>query len=214
MADAFSVVSIHERATAHAMPNRIRLGFTAVALLLSISWSHTFYEMWLRWFPAWKISSTSSWNRIVEGDSYYTHGPLVPVVSLIMAWFVYKRAGFQLRRTPSATVIGWAIFLFSLAAHLASMYARVTFISGYALIGVMLGLFMLWGGWRLLRQYWIPVACLIFMVPMPMAWIADLNFSLKTEAIGAAIWLTNTVFHLPPIPLHQYILLQVLHQII
>lgn len=197
MADAFSVVSIRERATAQALPNRIRLGFVAVAVLLAISWSHTFYEMWLRWFPAWSLSSTSSWNRIVEGDSYYTHGPLVPLVSLIMAWCIYKRAGFEIRRTPSATVIGWTTFLFSLAAHLASMYARVTFVSGYALIGVMLGLFMLWGGWRLLRQYWIPVTCLIFMVPLPMVWIAGLNFTLKTEAIGAAIWLTNTVFHIP-----------------
>lgn len=197
MADVFPVESIHEHAAAQALPNRIRLGFAAIPLLLTISWSHTFYEMWLRWFPAWSLSSTSSWNRIVEGDSYYTHGPLVPLVSLIMAWFIYKRAGIDIRRTRMATVIGWATFLFSLAAHLASMYARVTFVSGYALIGVMLGLLMLWGGWRFMRQFWIPVACLIFMVPMPMVWIADLNFTLKTEAIGAAIWLTNAVFHIP-----------------
>lgn len=199
MAEAPSIHSIDNNAKILACTNRAAWGLITTAVLLMVSWSPTFYEMWLRWFPAWKMSVFTGWDRFVEGDSYFTHGPLVPVVSTFMVLVIYKRVGIMAQRTFSATLAGWLVFLFFVMTHLVSVYARVTFVSGYSLVGVLMGLLMMWGGWSLLRLYWIPVANLLFMVPIPMVWIADLNFTLKTTAVGCAVWLTSTIFHIPAI---------------
>jgi EpsI family protein len=87
----------------------------------------------------------------------------------------------------------------SLLLHVSSLYARVMFPSGFALIGVLAALLLLWGGRPLLRAYWLPVAFLAFMVPLPMDWIFKLNFQLKFFAGNSALWLTNHVFHVPAI---------------
>ena len=58
---------------------------------------------------------------------------------------------------------------------------------------------LLWGGWPLARAYWVPVVLLVFMVPLPMNWIADLNLTLKIQAVRAALWLTTELFGVPAI---------------
>lgn len=199
MADVSSILSKNDSVKATAHSERVAWGLMATVVLVVASWSHTFYGMWLRWFPAWSVPSFTGWDRFVKGDSYFSHGPLVPVVSVIMVLVIFKCIGIVAQRKLSSTLTGWFVFLFFLTTHLVSMYARVTFISGYSLVGVLFGLLLMWGGWRLLKFYWMPVANLLFMVPIPMVWIADLNFMLKTSAVASAVWLTSTIFHIPAI---------------
>ena len=160
---------------AYRFPGQAKLGLLVCAGLLAVAWAHTFQEMWLRWFPAWKVHGLTLSSRFTEGDSYYTHAPLVPLVSLLIAHLIYKRVGLTINVTRRATVIGWVLLFLSLLAHLASVYAYVTFVSGYALVGVLCGLLLVWGGRELLRAFAFPIACLVFMVPLPLVWIADLT---------------------------------------
>jgi len=121
----------------------------------------------------------------------------VPLVSLIIAFFIHRRVGAPVHRTTFSNVAGWVVLLGSLLLQIVAMQAGVMFASGFALIGVLLGLTVVWGGWPLLRAYWLPIVFLVFMVPLPMSYIADLNFRLKTIAGGAAVWMTNHVFGVP-----------------
>jgi exosortase len=82
----------------------------------------------------------------------------------------------------------------SIILHLLSLTAGVSFVSGYALLPMLGGLVLLWGGWALLRAYGLPILILIFMVPMPEVAVADLNFELKMIASRAAAWITDRVF--------------------
>ena len=177
------------------------MGVLLGMILLGVGWHRTFIEMWLRWFPAWHTQNLSLMDRMTLGDSYYTHGPLVPLTSLIIAVFVYKRVGLPIKRSRSAAVVGAIVFLGCLVLHLLSVSpsARVMFVSGYAFIGVVGGILMWWGGWPLARAYWLPVAMLFFMVPMPEVVIVDLNFRLKFLAGRAALWLTNHIFAVPAV---------------
>ena len=195
----WQVEQAQDRAEAQAVPGATKWGLWLTAGLMAAGWWLTFYEMWHRWFPAWHSKVMTLSDRLTEGDSYYTHGPLVPLTSLGIAWYIYKRVGLPVERTRGSTAAGWfalGVFLFF---HLISVYARVTFVSGFAFVGVIGALVLLWGGWPLLKAYGLPVAFLAFMVPLPEVWIGDLNFRLKFIAGGASVWLLERVFRIPAV---------------
>jgi EpsI family protein len=173
---------------------RLWLGALLVLVLLSVAWAHTFVEMWDRWFPHWKFASASLGDRLSKGDSYYTHSPLVILTSLVIAFFVYRRVGTPSQSSRGATLAGWALVGGSALLHLLSVLYGVTFVSGFAFIGMLAGVVLWWGGWPLARAYWLPIAILVFMVPLPEVAIYRLSFDLKMLAGGAANWATNHLF--------------------
>jgi len=164
--------------------------FLAAAWLLLAAgmvaaYANTFAEMWIRWFPAWRHANMGLYDRLVGGESYYTHGPLVPVVSLIMMVLLVRHTRIPLEPKRAA---GAVVLAGSLLVHLASCFARVNFVSGFSLIGVLAGLVLLLWGATALRRMWFPLALLVFMVPLPEVMIANLNLWLKMRAadIGVA----------------------------
>jgi len=161
-------------------------GLLAVGLIAAFG--HNFWEMWHRWFPAWKHHDWGLYDRLVEGESYYTHGPLVPLVSLLIAVLLIRHTRVPARPNRRA---GWAVLAFSLLLHLASCLARVNFASCFALIGVLAGLVLLLWGAAALRRLWFPLAFLAFMVPLPEVSIAQLNFRLKMIAADWGVGLAN-----------------------
>jgi len=163
-----------------------------VLLLIGLAavFARTFAEMWIRWFPAWKRPGLGLYDRIVEGESYYTHGPLVPLVSLIAAMLLVRHTRVPVRPARAA---GWTVLAGSLLLHLLACLARVNFVSGFALLGALAGLILLlWGG-AALRRLWFPVAFLAFMVPLPEVTIAQLNFRLKMLAADWGVALAGAL---------------------
>jgi len=163
--------------------------------LMLVVWHHAFAEMWHRWFPAWEtLSAAPITTRLSAGDSYYSHGPLVPIASIIICYLIHQRVGVPTGVTRSSRTWGAALFGFSLFLQLMAARGDVNFLSGFALVGILGSLVLLWGGWPLARAYWLPVVFLLFMVPLPMDTIAKINYELKTVAAKAALFLTNRVF--------------------
>jgi EpsI family protein len=150
----------------------------------------TFYNMWQRWFPAWRRTSLSLYDRIMEGESYYTHSPLVPLVSLLMAVLILRHTRVPVRPRPG---LGALVLGGSLGLHLLAVLARVNFASGFTLIGVAAGLILVFWGATALRRLWFPVAFLAFMVPLPEVSISQLNFRLKMMAAGWGVRLANVL---------------------
>jgi EpsI family protein len=162
--------------------------------LMIATWWHALTEMWFRWFPGWINTAMPLTDRLTMGDSYYTHGPLVPMASAIIAYMIYKRVGLPCHRTRGSALFGTAAMAFSLLVQVVAARADVTFLAGFAMLGVMISLLVLWGGWGMLRAYWLPILFLVFMVPLPMDTVAKINFQLKTVAGDSALWLTSHVF--------------------
>jgi EpsI family protein len=186
---------------------RLWLGLAATAAFMSLAWYGTFSRVWVQWFPAWWRKDMPLLDRLTGGDSYYTHGPLVPVVAAAIAFYIYTRVGVPARRTRYSSVLGWGVLGVFLSAHLLFTFASVTFASGFALLGVMMGLVLIWGGWPLVRAYSLPIALLFFMVPLPLAWIDGINFELKLFASRSALWLASHVFGVPAVVDGSYVLL-------
>lgn len=179
--------------TAEQPGRSVRLPLVVWLLLtacLIAAFAHNFGEMWIRWFPAWKHSEMGLYERITLGQSYYTHGPLVPLVSLLIGILLIRHTRIKVRPQKAA---GMTILILSLLLHLMACLARVNFVSGFAFIGVVMGLILLiWGG-EALRRLWFPVAFLIFMVPLPEVTIANVNFKLKMLAASWGVSLANTI---------------------
>ncbi len=150
----------------------------------------TFYNMWQRWFPAWRRTSLGLYDRIMEGESYYTHSPLVPVVSLIAAVLILRHTRVPVRPRP---VVGGLVLAASFGLHLMAVMARVNFASGFTLIGVVAGLILVFWGGTALRRLWFPVAFLAFMVPLPEVSISQLNFRLKMMAADWGVRAANMI---------------------
>jgi EpsI family protein len=204
------VIPSQSRRVGGPLTSRDMLALLVATALIALGWANTFSEMWNRWFPAWNTPAyaDSLSKRLTEGGSYYTHGPLVLIVSLGIAWWIYRRVGWPIDRTRAATILGWLLLGGSLLMHLMSVYARVTFVSGFAMIGVLGGLVLIWGGFALARAYWLPIAFLAFMIPLPMSMIADLNLHLKFTAGRSALWLTNNMFGIPAFMDGSYVYLR------
>lgn len=157
--------------------------------LLAAFWPY-FGEMWSRWFPRWDEADLGLYARLVEGESYYTHGPLIPLVSFVIAALLIRHTRIAVR--PNWR-LGLAILAPSLLLHLTASFARVNFAQGFALVGTVAGLVaMIWGG-QGLRRLWFPIAFLVFMIPLPDVTIGDLNFRLKMLASKAGVTLANAV---------------------
>jgi exosortase len=135
---------------------------------------------------------TITWmvERWMGVDSYYAHGFLVPLLSWYMVW--QKRQNFS-SLTPAPVRIGWVVFLSGIIIHVGSSFFQVYFTSAFSLLFVLMGLILLFLGAAFLRQLFLPVFFLVFMMPLPMVAIADLNFKLKMLTSKLAGGLLNAV---------------------
>ncbi len=181
------------RSTSHASPRGRRPAVAVWILLatgLAVAYANTFAEMWMRWFPAWSRPNLGLYDRVVGGESYYTHGPLVPIVSLVAALLLIRHVKIPVR--PQRAV-GAVVLAASLLVHLAACLARVNFVSGFSLIGTLAGLVLLFWGAGALRRLWFPLALLAFMVPLPEVLIANLNVWLKMRAADIGVGVANFI---------------------
>ncbi len=165
----------------------ITLGLVAVYANPFVQ-SNTFHVMGQRWFPAWRRAELGLYDKIMEGQSYYTHAPLVPLVSLVIAVLLVRHTQVPVRPRRG---LGLAVLAGSLGIHLAASFARITFASGYSLLGVLAGLVLFFWGWGALRRLWFPWALLFFMVPLPEVSIGEINFRLKMVAAEWGVGLAN-----------------------
>lgn len=118
------------------------------------------------------------------GNDYYSHGPLVPMVSAFFAWRLWlTRSEQQPNRHNAApalvsTVVGMAIYLYALLD-------RAYFVAALAMIAVIAGLIWYLLGTALLRRMAFPILFLLFMVPLPFVEPLSLPLAQITGNISA-----------------------------
>ena len=157
---------------------------------LAAAFGRNFGEMWHRWYPAWHYEDISAYDAITQGQSYYTHAPLVPVVSLAVMLLLIKHTSVPVKRR-----FGWGLVVLigAVLFHLTACLARVNFASGFAFVGVLAGLIWYLWGTRALLRLWFPVVFLVFMMPLPEVSIAQLNFRLKIAAADWGVQMANMI---------------------
>ncbi|MCA8879966.1 MAG: VPLPA-CTERM-specific exosortase XrtD [Rhodobacteraceae bacterium] len=118
----------------------------------------------------------------------YSHGPLIPLVSL----YLFLR---ELRNAPATAPIEpakrWTGIPVILAALVLAVFGNLVLIGdivAYAFIVWVFGVVLLTFGWQRGRSHWKPVLHLIFMLPLPQALYWQLSIFLQGISSVIGVW--------------------------
>lgn len=130
------------------------------------------------------------WDRWFARDSYYSHGILIPLVSIYLIWHKRKELALTSR---SESPWGMTLVIAGLLLYLVSSILRIYFSSGFSFLLVLVGLVLHFWGAAVLRKIRFPILFLFFMVPLPMVVISNLSFQLKIVAAEIATFMLNSM---------------------
>jgi exosortase len=114
----------------------------------------------LVYLPTW-LWLGEAWTS----DPYYSHGPLVLMVSLYLLWARWKSND----RDSSPNNWGWIALTAALSVHLWAIWWRAYYISALTVPLALFGLLVTLYGWRIPSNLIFPLAFLVLMVPLPLA---------------------------------------------
>ncbi len=121
-------------------------------------------------------------------DSYYSHGFLVPFVSL---YFICQQKEYLAQAEQQNSVIGLVVLIFALLLHILGTLLYIFSISGFSIFFLVIGLSLFLFGKEISKIIWFPLLFLIFMFPIPQAMISLISFPLKIFAAKAGVWITS-----------------------
>jgi exosortase B len=150
------------------------------------------------WLPTlWRLM-----RWVWPGDEQ-SQGPLVLLVSAALIWHKWplwqKRT--QLRPAPSPTPsfythAAWTLFVANLILYALGRSQAILLLEVGALIGVLVALLALFGGWKSLKVLAFPLCFLIFAIPLPEAVVASVTGPLK----AAVSWVATQALHTLGLP--------------
>ncbi|RJP60912.1 MAG: exosortase/archaeosortase family protein [Candidatus Auribacter fodinae] len=134
----------------------------------------------IAYIPIWQWM----YYRFTQTDTYYSHGFLIPFISGFLVW----RRRADLKKALWSYSGGTIVFLIMgfVMLFMASAW-RFYFLGGLSLLVVLYGLTEYIFGRTIRKIMFFPILFLFFMVPIPEAWIANINLNLKFFATGIAV---------------------------
>lgn len=130
------------------------------------------------------------WDSWHLEDSYYSHGPLVPLVAAAVI-FARRRAWSAAPARMEAA--GWWLLGPGLLLHLAGAALTIDSLSALSLCLSVPGAAWLALGRERLRSLWPALWLVVFAVPLPIFVTGKLAFVLKEAAIDSALGLGNAL---------------------
>ena len=143
-----------------------------LALLVVIYWrpSHEMYGNW------------------VMADSYYSHGFLVPLISLFFLW---RKRG-ELAQTPfEHSAWGYPLVIGAALTLVGGDFLGFRVFAQFSMVPILFGLALIFLGIRATRIIWFPLVFLVFMVPIPSSLTQSISLTLKLFAARVAVLMTN-----------------------
>ncbi|MFI5399128.1 MAG: exosortase/archaeosortase family protein [Candidatus Binatia bacterium] len=125
-----------------------------------------------------------SWLEDLWIDPNYSHGLLVPFAA---AWLVYERRDRLASLTPNPAGSGGIIVLGGLALLMAGVLAAELFTTRVSMLVVITGLVSFILGYGYIRALALPLAFLLFMVPLPALVLTAIAFPLQLLASQFAV---------------------------
>ena len=141
------------------------------------------------------------WERWFEENSYYSHGVLVPFVSLFL---ILGKKDILQKLTPNPSRWGFRLFTVGILIYWISASLHIYFSAGFSMLLVILGLILHLYGEKTLKEVLFPILFLIFMIPLPLILVATFSFKLKILAAQLATFVLNEI-RLPAIQLASLI---------
>ena len=112
----------------------------------------------------------------------YSHGFLIPVVTAWLLWTRREALGASVGRPSLA---GLALIVLAIAMHITGELSAVFIVSQVGFVLVLMGIVLAIGGYSLLRVTFIPIAYLLFAIPLP--YFIDATLTLKLQLISSEL---------------------------
>jgi exosortase D (VPLPA-CTERM-specific) len=112
----------------------------------------------------------------------YSHGFLIPVVS---AWLLWTRRESVLASVGQPSWTGPAIILLAVIMLVVGEYGSLFLLSQLGFILVLFGLVLATGGYSLLKAMFVPMAFLIFAIPLP--YFLESKLTLQLQLISSQL---------------------------
>ena len=125
-----------------------------------------------------------SWSS----DENYSHGFLVPLISLYFANLAAERGPLKIR---GGTGLGLALLITGLLVKLATVVVVVGTLGDVALLFTLTGLCLLIFGSEITKRYAFAIAFLVFMIPLPVSLYARIASPLQLMVSRIASVLMN-----------------------
>ncbi len=147
----------------------------AIAALVLVAFAALTVPVW-RWL----------WGEWM-GNSYYSHGVLIPPVSLFLVYQRFRHdpaLSWQAGIGSNAGLVTTAVML---ALYLFFLNGKAYYLAAFAMIGLIAGLTWTLGGANVVRRLAFPIGYLAFMVPLPIVERATYPLALFTGVCSTGI---------------------------
>ena len=124
-------------------------------------------------------------------DSSWSHGFLIPLFSL---YFInqHKKEILELQTMPN--YLGLLLLICGILFYPFNMiHLRYGYLRPIGMIATLGAIVLFLGGWCLIRYTWLPIAFLVFAVPLPQRYYVSLTMPMRKLAATVATALLNLV---------------------
>lgn len=118
------------------------------------------------------------WNQQEE----YSHGYLIPLVTI---WLLWTRRDALRASIDQPSLAGPALILIAILMHITGELSAIWLLSQIGFIIALLGIALAFGGYPLLKIVFVPIAYLIFAIPLP--YFIDAVLTLKLQLISSEL---------------------------
>jgi exosortase D (VPLPA-CTERM-specific) len=126
-------------------------------------------------------------------DEDYSHGFLIPLVTASLLWTRRDALSASIGQPSFA---GLSLILLAIAVHVTGELSANFILSQAALVFVLIGIVLAHGGYSLLRVAFIPIAYLIFAIPVPYVTEAILTLRLQLVSSELGVFVIK-LFRIP-----------------
>jgi len=126
-------------------------------------------------------------------DSYYSHGYMIPFIS---AYIIYLRRDIFKEIEISRNIIGLVFIVLALIGHIIATMVDINFFSGFSMFFFIFGCILYLFGGKITRELCVPIFFLLFMFPIPGAFIDFLGIPTKSIATTIGLKIID-LFHIP-----------------
>ncbi len=136
-------------------------------------------------FMQWPVYA-EWWKEWMAPLSYYSHGPMVPIIVVIM---VLACRGKLAASAPKPSWLGLLILVPAIAIYIVGRWIDSASLYGYSFVLLLLGGVMLFAGARWTRLLFIPVIFTASMVPASSSTLDKMTINLQIISTKLAAWL-------------------------
>jgi exosortase len=121
------------------------------------------------------------------GNNYYSHGVLIPPVSLFLIYQRFRHDPALFWRAGMGSNAGLIAAAASLALYLYFLNGKAYYLAAFAMIGLIAGLTWTFGGGNVVRRLAFPIGYLALMVPLPVIERATYPLAIFTGVCSTGI---------------------------